>query len=240
MKSSRPEAPRHLRVMPGVLVCAALLGGCKATDDRVESRIKDELSSLLGPADRYEVDVQGVDGGATSADVVDIVGYRIRPRQGPVIDRLDIQLRDVQYDREDKRLQRAESARATAWITAADLGDFLETQDGIRSATVTFQAPDSAFLRVRPDLGGLPVPPGATVEISGTIEGKGPYLEYDVANVSAVGLKLGDWGSGRISRLINPLVDLSDLPMRLDVRTVRVEGRTLRLDAEGDATALRR
>ena len=60
-----------------------------------------------------------------------------------------------------------------------------------------------------------------------------------VADVRAVGLNLGDWGSGRLSRLINPLIDLSDLPLRLDVTAVRVEGRSVRLDAEGDATTFR-
>jgi hypothetical protein len=78
------------------------------------------------------------------------------------------------------------------------------------------------------------------VEVEGTIAGRGPYLEYDVADVSAVGLNLGDWGSRRLTRLINPLIDLSGLPLRLDVTAVSVEGRTVRVDAEGDATPLRR
>jgi hypothetical protein len=240
MKTARLSRRVYNRLSPGVVAAAALLlAGCHATDDRVESVLERELPKLLGPADRYEVDVEGVESDASAAEAVDVIGYRIRPRQGPVIDRLSIELRDVQYDRENKRLERAESAHATAWITAADLADFLEQQDGISDATVTLGAPDSVFLRVRPNLGGLVLLPGAAVEVAGTIEGRGPYLEYDVADVEAVGLNLGDWGSRRLTRLINPLIDLSGLPLRLDVTAVRVEGRTVRLDAEGDATPLR-
>ena len=229
----------YTRLSPGVVACALFLSGCHATDDRAESRIERELPGLIGPADRYDVDVEGVASDASGADAVDIVGYRIRPRQGPVIDRLSIELRDVRYDRKGKRLERAERAHATAWINTADLADFVEKQGGVRDATVTVSSPDSLFLHVRPELGGLFVPPGANVEVVGTIEGRGPYLEYDVADVRAVGLNLGDWGSGKLSRLINPLVDLSDLPLRLEVTAVHVDGRTLRLDAEGDATAFR-
>lgn len=219
-----------------LLAAVGLLSACRATDDRVESRLMEELPRVLGPADRYEVDVRGVEGDASYAESVQVVGYRVRPRQGPVIDRLSIDLRDVHYDRENKRLERAESARATAWVTTGDLADFVEAQDGIADATVTMSAPDSVFLRVRPELGGLGVLPGAALEISGTMKGRGPFLEYDVADVEAVGLNLGEWGARRITRMVNPLVDLSDLPLRLEVGAVRVEGRTLRVDAAGDAT----
>ena len=229
----------YTRQSPGVVACAVLLAGCHATDDRAEARIESELQSLIGPADRYDVDVEGVASDASGADAVDIVGYRIRPRQGPVIDRLSIELRDIRYDRKGKRLERAESAHATAWINTADLADFIEKQGGVRDASVTLSSPDSLFLRVRPEVAGLFVPPGASVEVVGTIEGRGPYLEYDVADVRAVGLNLGDWGSGRLSRLINPLIDLSDLPLRLDVTAVHVDGRTVRLDAEANGTPLR-
>jgi hypothetical protein len=239
MEATRLSRPGYTRVSTTVVACAALLAGCQATDDRVEARIERELPDLLGPADRWEVDVEGVESDASGADAVDVIGYRIRPRQGPVIDRLSIELRDLRYDRDARRLERAESARATAWINGADLADFIERQGGVRDATVTMSAPDSLFLRVRPELGGLLVPPGANVEIVGTVEGRGPYLEYDVADVHAAGLDLGDWGSRRLTRLINPLIDLSDLPLRLDVTAVRVEGRTVRLDAEGDGTPLR-
>ena len=220
------------------LFAALALAGCGATDERAESRLESELQSVLGPADRYEVDVDGVTSDATYADRVHATGYRVRLAHGPVVDRIEIDLRGIRYDRDRKRLERAESATAVAWITTADLGDFLESQDGVRDAVITLQAPDSAFIRMRPELAGIPMPPGASVEAAGRLEGNGSFLEYRVSDVRAVGLNLGDGFARRITQLINPLVDLTDLPMRLEVSSVRVEGRSIRVDATGDAVPL--
>lgn len=230
---------RVLRRLVPAIVLAAALAGCSATDDRIESRLRSELPRVLGPADRYEVDVKGVDAGAGSADRVTVVGYGIHPRQGPALDRLELDLRGVRYDRHAHRIDRVGDARATAWVSAADLSDFVQAQDGVGAATVTLAAPDSVYVRLRPDLGGLPVPPGASLEVAGYVEAKGPFVEYRVTGVNALGGRLGDSFVRRISRLINPIVDLSALPMRLEVTRVQVEGRTLRLEAAGAATAVR-
>jgi hypothetical protein len=228
-------------VGPAVLCATALLAGCGGvTESRVEARLRDELSRGLGPASRYDVHVEGIDRDEGTADRVEVVGYGIRPRQGPTIDRLELELRDVRYDRKLKRLDRAEVTHATAWLSSADLGDFLARQDGVGAASVTLAGPDSVFVHVRPDLGGFPVPPGANLEVAGTIQARGPYVEYHVSEVNALGGHLGDAIVKRVTRLINPLLDLSELPLRLDVSRVSVEGRRIRLDAGGTATALRR
>ena len=238
MPSHASIVPRSALFRALTLLPALVLYGCGATDERAEARLESELQSVLGPADRYEVDVDGVTSDATAADRVHAIGYRVRLERGPVIDRLEVELRGIRYDRDRKRLERAESATAVAWITTADLGDFLEMQDGVRDAVVTLQAPDSAFLRMRPDLPGVPTLPGVSVEDAGQLHGNGPWLEYQVSDVRAVGLNLGDSFARRISQLINPLVDLTDLPMRLEVSSVRVEGRSIRVEATGDAVPL--
>ena len=226
-------------IVPAVVCAAALLAGCSGvTESRVESRLKSELSRVLGPADHYDVEVRGIDRHAGTADQVTVVGYAIRPRQGPVIDRLDLELRDVRYDEKLRRLDRADVTRATVWLNESDLGDFLAHQQGVGAASVTLGRPDSVFVHVRPDLGGFPVPMGANLEVAGTIQARGPYVEYHVSDVSALGGHLGDSMVNRITRLINPLLDLSELPLRLDVSRVSIEGRRIRLDAGGTATAL--
>ncbi len=240
MESDPIRRCRSPRLRALTLFAATVVAACGATDERAEARLERELPSVLGPADRYDVDVQGVRSDASGADRVHAIGYRVRLEHGPVIDRIDLDLHGIRYDRHNRRLERADSVRATAWITTADLGDFLERQDGIRSATVTVQAPDSAFIRMRPELPGISLLPGASVEVSGRLTGKGPWLEYEGADVNAVGLRLGETIARRISQLINPIVDLSDLPFRLDVDSVSVAGRSIRVDATGDATSLNR
>ena len=229
-----------MRVMQlGVALAAAVLTGCTASGT-LERRIEDELQVRLGPADRYQVMIAGLDAGDGEAEHVQAVGYGIRMRHGPLIDRMQLDLYNVKYDRSVKRLEHADSVLATVWVTTNDLGDYLETIDGVGNATVTVAAPDSASIRVRPEIAGIPLPPGAALDVSGRMVGKGPYLNFEVSEAGAMGLEASEGVVRRISRLINPLVDLSDLPLGLDVSSVAVEGRSVRVDATGDATTLPR
>ena len=152
---------------------------------------------------------------------------------------MQLDLYNVRYDRAAKRLERADSVRATVWVTSNALGDYLETVDGVGAATVTLQRPDSATIRLRPSIAGIPLPAGVAANVVGRLAGQGPYLRFEIAEVGAAGFHGGESVARHVSELINPLVDLSDLPLGLDVTNVTVEGRTVRVDATGDATSLK-
>jgi hypothetical protein len=92
-------------------------------------------------------------------------------------------------------------------------------------------------VRFRPEL-GLPIPLNVTAEVEGTIEGRGSELHYVVRDASAGGFDVDDDVADRLTRFINPIVDLSELPLDLEVTSVRIENGSLRVDATGDVTAL--
>ena len=223
----------------GLVLATAALAACSVSGT-LEHRIEDELQARVGPADRYQATVTGLRTGAGEADHVQAIGYGIRARNGPEIDHMQIDLYDVRYDRVGKRLEHADSVRATVWVTSSALGAYLETIDGVGKATVLVQPPDSATIRMRPSFAGIPLPAGAAADVSGRLRGQGPYLRFEISEVGAAGFHAGDAVARHISQLINPLVDLSDLPLGLDFTGVSVEGRTIRVDATGDATSLRR
>ena len=218
------------------LATVAALSGC-ASEGRVEDRLEEALEQRLGPAEDYEVDVTGLDAGDGTAERVYAEGVRVRPDRGPVIDRFQIEMTDVRYDRDLERLVGAESVRATAWVRANDLEQFFEQEDRIRSASVTLVQPDGMRLRFRPEL-GLPIPLNVMAEVEGTIEGRGSELHYVVREASAGGFDVDDDMAERLTRFINPIVDLSELPLDLEVTSVRIENGVLRVDATGDVTAL--
>jgi hypothetical protein len=218
------------------LTAVAALSGC-ATEGRVEDRLEEALREELGPADEYDVDVQGLDAGDGYADRVYVEGIRVQPRRGPVVDRLEIEMTNVRYDRDLKRLVGAEDVRATAWLRSNDLERFFEQEDRIRSASVTLVQPDVLRLRFRPEL-GLPIPLNVMAEVEGTVEGRGSELHFVVREASAAGFDVGDDMADRLTRLVNPIVDLSELPLDLEVTSVRIENGALRVDAVGDVTAL--
>ncbi len=91
-------------------------------------------------------------------------------------------------------------------------------------------------LRFRPEL-GLPVPLNVAAEVEGTVEGWGSELHFVVREARAGGIGVNGGVTEGLSRWINPVVDLSDLPLDLEVTSVRVEGDALRVDATGDVTA---
>lgn len=220
-------------------VLAVLAIGCGSLTSQVERGLERELPELVGPADRYDVEIEGLRAGAGEADRVTAVGERVRPEGAPVVDRLQLELRGVAFDRGEDRLERVDSARATARVTVPDLEAFLEAQRNVRDASVTLREPDEATIRVRPEFGGIALPRGVEAEVRGRLEAADGRVRFVVSDVEAAGLNLGAAAARRLSDAINPLVDLSDTDARLQVTGVRVEGGAVHLDATGDPASLR-
>jgi hypothetical protein len=235
MMMSGKEIPMRHALWAGLAAVAAL-SGC-ASEGRVEDRLEEALERRLGPAEEYQVDVEGLTARTGEADLVRAEGMRVQPERGPTIDRIEIEIREVRYDRGLERLVDAESVRATAWMRPNDVEQYLEREERVRSAAVTLEQPDRMRMRFRPEL-GLPIPLNVMAEVEGTIEGRGSELHYVVSEATAAGFEVDDGMADRLSRLINPIVDLSELPLDLEVTSVRIENGALRVDATGDVTDL--
>ena len=207
--------------------------GCSPTN-LVAQGIERELPKYVGPADSYDVNIKGLSVQAGSADSVVVVGDRVRPEGAPVIDRLALDLQDVAYDRKTERVRKVGSARLTAVIKTADLADFLEAYRNVREAQVTLRSPDQATIRVRPQVGNLAVPRGVTVDVSGQVVSDGTQLRFEVDSVSAAGFDLSAIAARRLSDVINPLADLQNLPVDVEITSVMVAGETIGLEVVGD------
>ena len=225
----------NTRLLP-LLLAALVASGCSVSG-RVESEIEAALPEALGPADRYDATVEGVRLGDGTAERIRIVGERVARQDAPVVDRLDVDLRGVRYDRKTKRLLGADSTRATARVRASDLATYLDRQRGVGQARVTLAAPDRATVRVEGEIRGLRLPVAA--EIRGRLAASGGTVRLDVESVRAAGIGLGGTIAGQIDDLVNPVVDLTDESLRLRVTEVRVEGDVLVLEATGDVTGVR-
>lgn len=218
----------------------ALGAGCNPVTTLVERSIERELPRLIGPAARYTVEIEGLRAGTGEAERVHVVGEGVRPEDAPYLHRVDLYLVGVRYDRQTRRLTRADSAGATITVRPSDLMAFLEGHRNIREAVLTLQSPDGATLRLRPSVGGLALPPGVSAELRGRLTSTDGRLAFEVADVRAAGLSLGRVAARRLSSTINPLVDLTGTAIRLRITHVRAEPGTLRIDATGDPTRLGR
>ena len=192
------------------------------TEGRVEERLEEALAGRLGPAESYEVDVEGLHGRAGEADLVRAKGRRVRPADGPVLDRLWMEARGARYDRELNRLIAAESLRVTAWVRPNDLEAFLESNAAVLSSSITLVEPDRMRVRFRLDL-GTPLPGEITADVEGWVEGRGPELHFLVAEARVAGFRVNGGITDRLTRFLNPVVDLSGLPLDVEVTSVQIE-----------------
>ena len=125
-------------------------------------------------------------------------------------------------------------ARLTAVIRTDDLADFLEAYRNVREAEVMLRSPNEATIRVRPQIGNLSVPRGVTVNVSGELIGEATQLRFEVSEVSAGGFDLSSVAARRLSDLINPLADLKNLPVEVEITSVIAAGETIGLEVVGD------
>lgn len=223
----------RLRSIFALLLTGAVAGaGCAPSERQVEQAVERELPRLVGPAESYDVDIQGLRG-TRGADRVDATGRRVRPEGSPTLDRVDVTLNNVTYNAGRGQLERIESAEMTARVRAADLAAFLDAQRNLRDVTVSLSAPDRATVQARPEITGLEIPQGATIAASGRLLAQGAQVRYAVDEARAAGVALPAAVPRRLTEAINPLVDLSGMPVVLQITETRVEGDTVILRATG-------
>lgn len=227
--------------LPGVRGLALLIilaAGCSPISGRVERGIEDELPRLIGPADVYDVQIEGLRARSGEARSVAVTGQRVQPEDAPVLDRLDVTLYGVAYDRVNNRLERVDSTWAVAYIRAADLATYIEGHPNVSEATVTLHEPDSATVRISPELAGFSFG-NIPVVLAGRIEVAEGRVAFNVSDLRAAGANLGDSAARRLSEAVNPLVDLTDTRIRLQITGVRVVNGEARIEAIADPTGTR-
>ena len=123
-----------------LLACAGLLAACAGVvTQRVETLIRDRLPQTVGPALRYDVEVQGISGDTDLLDRVRIVGLRVARGDAPVFDRLEADFTAVRVDRAEKRIVAIGGAAVTAALLPGDLAAYLMAQGWIDDAKVGFR-----------------------------------------------------------------------------------------------------
>ncbi|MEM0963248.1 MAG: DUF2993 domain-containing protein [Bacteroidota bacterium] len=223
--------------LPALVLLALAASGC-SLDGRAASEIEATLPEALGPADSYEATVDGFRLTSSSADRVAVIGRRVAREGSPVIARLDVTLWGVAFDRGAGELTRVDSARAVAAFVPQDLAAYLIDQGVVTDASLTFSEPDRMSIRVEGELRGIRIPVGA--EILGRLRASGGRVVLDVESVRAAGLSLGGRIASEVGRRINPIADLTEEDIALDVTRVRVSNGVLVVEATADPADLTR
>jgi len=223
------------------LVMLAVLAwtGCQSVTNQVEGAIERELPRVIGPADSYDVKIDGLRATTGQADRVTITGIRVQPERAPLLDRLDAELTGIRFSPRTQTIERADSATATARISASELALFLEQDERMRDVQVALAGTDRATIRLRPILGGMTLPFNAAVEVNGRFVVRDSNVTFAVGEVRAAGLDVGAAIAQRLSEVINPLVDFGENRANVQVTAVHVDGNHLVVSATGDPTGVR-
>ncbi|MEO8631032.1 MAG: LmeA family phospholipid-binding protein [Betaproteobacteria bacterium] len=206
------------------------------SDHRVEQAILNGLPEAIGPAAHYDVTVMGArrqDAGVIEMDRVHVLGARVQRRGAPVLDKVEADLTDVQVDRKQKMLTALTGADVRISVRATDVAAFLQERGVLEDVKVTFHESDVISITAHPVVAGFSLPASARVSLRGYLMPDGSQLRLNITDLRAAGYPVGTIPTLIVERLINPLVDLSALPVPTEVTSARVVGRDLIVAAHG-------
>lgn len=223
-----------------VLSSIVLLSACATVvEQHVERAILEALPTALGPAQRYEAHVSGVNQNATHFDQVRATGWRVQRIGTPVLDRVEADFQDVMVDRQAKQLTSIGQAQVIIRLQADDLAAYLQQQSWIEQPTVRFTDESQIVVRARLKLPVLGLVTSQDAEFVGRLIPNGSRLLMRVESV-----RYGDRAAPLVARemldqAINPVIDLARYatPSRIDA--VRVEVDALIMTASGSQLQIR-
>lgn len=134
------------RICSALLLASALVTGCgHPVQETAAHKIADALPSLLGPADHYEVQVNG-DPFALSrgrAKAVHIQCKNVQVSPSLTLDTLTADASDMSFDKDTRRLDHVGRTQFTATISQAHLTQYLaQTKPLLPGLRVTLRAED--------------------------------------------------------------------------------------------------
>ncbi|HVK03129.1 MAG TPA: DUF2993 domain-containing protein [Armatimonadaceae bacterium] len=232
-------------VPAALLATAALgtLGGCgRVVEGRAEQAVNAILPQYLGPADRWSSRVGGRPDAMLRGRLrsVHVEGDNVRLAPGLVVGKLTLDLRDVSVDRKAGTLEDVGATRFSALLGERALNDYVRRQrTDVRDLRVSLGKDARLTVRARPELLGYPTLP---VEVRGTLKPRGiaggTTLDFvpDRARLSILPIPL--FVAEHVAARLNPVVDLSGLPVPILVERADVTEGTLTLTGSVPSDAI--
>lgn len=216
--------------------------GCgRAINRSAERRIRDALPDLLGSARQYRVHVANAPERTLQGRLANVTvdGDDVQLATGLLLDHLHLDLKDVEVDKEHKRVRRIGDVRFLATVGAAGLDEFLagETPEDepIRNTRVSLGAGNSVTIAAERVVLGAGVP----FHMTGPLRIAGPQrIELDPTNLNVIGIPIGGLPLRFLRSRFESAIDLSKLPFPVHLTGVRTEPGTLLLSGTADVTAL--
>ncbi len=246
-----PQSERkcsNLKRISALLVSAAVIVlltmpnvGCgRAVNRTAERHIRDMLPNIVGSARHYSVHVEGGPSGVAAGKLssIAIEGDDVQLSNGLLIDHLQVTLKDVVADLDHKQLRRIGSATFSAVVGQTAVDEFLagEEPEGetLRNVHVIFRH-NSVILSGERVILGAGVPFKAYGPLK-TVRPQG--IEMDASRLVVMGIPISGQPLTFLKKRFESSVDLSTLPIPLQIDTVRTENKVLIVSGKPDIGAL--
>lgn len=226
---------RFVWLLAGMLVLP-WSAGCGDPFDGVEQKMETKLQQVVGPADDYHVRVSRSVTSALGGKVrwIEARGVNVQARPGLTVDRVDIRLEGIWYDRKRRQLKEVRSAAIQIALSAKSVSAYLHQRspklDGVRISFL----PD----RIRLVVPGSLVQADGPVELEGRPVMAGPTtVNWEETRVVAAGYQVSDDLLRKLEASINPIADLSRLKFPVELTRLDLGEGMLTLAGAASLTA---
>ncbi|HZT42489.1 MAG TPA: DUF2993 domain-containing protein [Chthonomonadaceae bacterium] len=226
------------------LLLILLLGltGCERTINRsAERRIRDALPDLIGPARSYNVHVSGAAERTVQGHLANVTvdGDDVDLPNSLLLDRLHLDLKDVEVDTGHRRIRSIGDVRFAATLGETSLDEFLagESPEGepIRNTRVHIEGNGSVTIAADRVVLGAGVP----FRLTGPLRIVGPQsVEIDPTRLTVVGIPISGLPLRFLKQRFESAIDLSSLPFPVRLTGVQTQPGKLILSGAADVTAM--
>jgi hypothetical protein len=233
----RRSHSRSVARLAVLLAAGVLASGCGGNVVRrsVERRVERRLTSVLGPADEYQVHIRDTPNAELvqgRARQVEISATRIHAREQFEVERLHLTLSDLRYDGSEPYFVSVRRSDLELEFTEAAVNGYLTKFQARYAPTVRFEADRVRVSLVYPFL-GKPTPIQATGHF--TIQ-EGRRLLFVAESADLSFLNRPGFGEKFVEDRVNPLLDLRRVGFPARLESVQVLPGRLR--ARGTAAIL--
>ncbi|MGQ9807843.1 MAG: LmeA family phospholipid-binding protein [Armatimonadota bacterium] len=220
---------------------ALVAGGCAdgIARGKAEKEILNVLPEIIGPADSYQVKVDGSASAMLKGELrgVRITGSNVRPEGLPRLARLEASATDVKVDTRTYRILSAQQATWKGWLDEEELSEMLRDrmpylqEVSVRVTADYLEASGrAAYGRVGAD--------GSVRAVPAVRNGREIWLLPRRVSALGVGAPVPDWAGQRVASILNPVYVIPTEGLPLTVEKIATEPGLLRLEGSLDVTKL--
>ena len=215
-----------------------LLAGCGSSERIAESEIVQAAPRYLGPADRYEADVQGL--GNSHVQSVKVTGYGVHPQPDLTLQTLTLTLTDVNYQRDPLRITGVGATSFALQASDAAMTSFLASQAQQRAANIPVRNLQVTFLDQLIRITGTATFNGQDMAVvtTGTLQPNGAQILYQPQTLTINGAAIGEPTLSTLIGMVNPLVDFSKWQFLPQIQTIVLQPGIITITGTGNAQRL--